>query len=371
MKKVSLSSKFSYSVLDEPIPEIVEHINNTVLGTPGRLRYQLGDVEKKMKALKSCHYLTLWREERLLGTIGFVRKSTCFGDRTYDSWYLRYFSIIAPLRSDRHGKEHERRRKPSAVGNMLKELGVHYVGNPDSLLGGRSGNKKSLVYGYIEKDNFRSQQFGEVGEFGSPREFCTLLFNRFRPRLHKNVSRITDRERPEVTHELDKFYRNHTLFSTDHIFWGGNYLVYKEQGEIVAGLQANPETWRMMGMTGFSGALFLKILPRVPGMSAILDPHAFRFVALEGIFHKKGREDCLIPLVETACRLNGMYQALAWLDTEDPLLKTFDTLDRYGIFNRFFRRIPADIKIRLNGFDGEDDRIFREHPAYISCFDMT
>jgi len=371
MKKIPLSGQFTYSIISEPIPEIIDLMSRTVHGTPGKLQYQLGEVGRKMKVIKNCYYLTLWRGDRLLGMIGIVKRPSSFNDINYNSWYLRYFTIFAPLRSETHQIKQGTRWQSSTLSGMLKSLAVSIVENPDKLLEGNERKENSFVFGYIEKDNERSQQFSELGQFGTIRELCTILFSRFRPRQDPCVSRIADEDKPFVIEQLNEFYRYHTMFSTENIFFKDNYYVYWKEGEIVAGLQANPETWSIKAMTGISGRLLLDVFPRLPGLSKIINPDSFKFNAMEGIFYKEGMKDCLIPLIESACRMNGVHFGITWLDTGSPLLKTLDSINKYGIINRFFRRIPGDIKIKFLQMDEKDIRIFRENPAYISCFDTT
>jgi len=371
MKKIPLSGQFSYSIFSQPTHEIIDHMSHTVHGTPGKLQYQLSDVGKKMKAIRNCYYLTLWRGDRLLGMIGIVKRLTTYDGKNYNSWYLRYFSIFAPLRSEKHRKKQVPSRQSSSLSNMLKSIAVDMVENPDKFLEDSPLQENSFVYGYIEKDNDRSQQFSEVGQFGNIRELYTILFSRFRPRLDPGVSRIAEEEKTVVIERLKEFYRLHTMFSTDNIFFEDNYYVYKQDGVIVAGLQANPETWSIKAMTGLSGWLIMDVIPKLPGLSSIVNPKAFQFIAMEGIFYLEGMQDCLIPLIESACQMNGVHFAMTWFDRRDPLLKTLDDINKYGVINRFFRRIPADIKIKFLQWDEQDTVIFRDNPAYISCFDTT
>jgi len=228
-----------------------------------------------------------------------------------------------------------------------------------------------LLYGIVEKRNIRSQQFAGIVGLETVREFCTLAFSRIILKTHKDIFRITENEKPGVISELTSFYRTHTFFSTDYIFFNNNYFVCKDGKEIVAGLQANPETWRIVEVPGFNGWLLLKVLPYVPGISSFYNPEAFRFIAIEGLFYKEGYEDRIMPLIETAMAMHKAHFALTWMDTGSPVFIRLQEFSRFGVFSRFISRIPADIKIKFIGCSDDEKKVYYNNPVYLSCFDMT
>jgi hypothetical protein len=115
----------------------------------------------------------------------------------------------------------------------------------------------------------------------------------------------------------------------------------------------------------------LNVLPHIPGIASFYKPNAFQFVAVEGLFFKEGYEDCLIPLIESALAIHGVHFALTWLDTGSQVYSTFRKFRNFGIFSRFISRIPADVKLKVIGWDEKDKNIFYTRPAYLSCIDMT
>jgi len=371
VKKVLKEGFFEVAMENSASPDILNHLNNTVLGTPGRIRYQFSGITEKLSFIKECYYITLRKGDNLLGTIGFVRRLTLNQGKAYNSWYIRYFSIKAPLRAKKQKDAPRKKRQSSHMDNIFKSLPAGYFDNPNLFLGETSPVPGTLIYATVEKDNIRSQQFTGIVGFESAREFCSVSYSRTRLKMHDNITRINEIEKPAILEVLRSFYKDHTLFTTDNIFYNNNYFVYRDGREIIAGLQANPETWRIVEMPGLNGWLLLNILPVVPGISSFYNPEAFRFIGVEGFFYKEGYEDRIIPLIETAMAIHNAHFALTWLDTGSPVFHMLETLGNYGNLTRFISRVPADTKIKFIGYTEEEKKIFYNSPAYFSCFDMT
>ena len=372
MRKIFQKGSFEIIIEDRANPEIIDLFGSTVLGTPGKIRYQFAEVTSKMTAIRNCYYLTIRKGGRLFGTVGFVKRNTfCLG-KSYDSWYVRYFSIKSPLRAKVHKESHPEASKALNTDNIFKSLASEYFENPYLFLGDETPpTVPALLYGVVEKGNIRSQQFTRVVGFETIREFCTVAFSRTVLRKHSNISKIEEKDKAFVLSGLADFYRGHTLFTTENLFFNNNYLVCIKDGEIVAGLQANPEIWRVVEMPGFDGFLLMKILPNIPGISSFYNPEAFRFIAIEGVYYKEGFEDCIIPLIETAMYTHKAHFALTWMDTGSPVLSKLQKLNRFGAFSKFISRIPADIKCKFSGCAENEQKVFYDHPVYLSCFDMT
>ena len=371
MKRIFQKGSFEVVIENNAGPEIFDLFGSTILGTPGKIRYQFMEVRTKMAAITNCYYLTIRKGDRLIGTIGFVKRTTLHQEKPYDSWYIRYFSIKAPLRSDKQEDININMKKDSHFDNIFKSLAAEYFENPYLFLDESSPSSAVLLYGVVEKGNIRSQQFTRIVGFETVREFCTIAFSRIILKQHRDISRITETEKSGVVPELTSFYRTHTFFTMDNIFFNNNYFVCRDGKEIVAGLQANPETWRIVEMPGFNGWLLLNVLPYVPGISSFYKPKAFRFIAIEGLFYKEGYEDRIMPLIETALAIHKAHFALTWMDTGSPVFRRLQEFSRFGVLSRFISRIPADIKIRFIGCSNDEKKIYYNNPVYLSCFDMT
>lgn len=370
-KEIAKYHKLEVKVEQDPGQDIVDHLENTVIGTPGRLLYRLTGVEKKIRSLGTCYFLVLRKLSRLIGTIGLVPRTTSSQDALHKSWYIRYFSIKAPLRTKIHKKE-DYGNKSSPGDNILKDSIKDYFYEPHRMLGKISDkNQKTFIYAYIESDNIRSKIFSDLMDFQTIRNFTTILFSRIKPGIHPEVQRIREEEKPEMLKLLRGFYKGYNMYTEQYLFYENNYYLLKLKNEIVSGIQANPERWEIKKMPGFRGKILFDIIPRIPGIKRIFNPQNFRFAAIEGIYYKEGYEKYLLPLFESVCALTKTRFALIWLDTHSPLIKTIDKLGHHGLPGKFIKRIKANIIIKFINFSEAEKDSFRNNPAYLSCFDMT
>ena len=366
--------KLSINVEKEPGKDVKELLSNTILGTPGKLRYRHTSFNTKLPFLGRIYFIVLKKSDKLLGCIAFSQRDTFYMENPKISWYVRYFSIRAPLRAKSY-KQKKRKRpvkeKPQRD-NLLKLTTQKFFDDPtilDDQISKYSGGQ--LVYAYVEKENIRSWDFTEMIGFDTVGRIHTSLFSRFYPKRDPHVRPPGEGDKKQVLSRLREFYKNHTFYTEQNIFFDNNYLVWKENGEIVAGCQANPEVWKLLEYPGLLNKLFLKVLIRLPILSHRFDPGYLKFIALEGIWFKKGYEKCLLKLFESACAHHNLYLAIIWLDSKSHLYTTIRNIRNLGIIDKLFTSAIGDIRVKFINWKEEDKRYYYEHPAYISCFDMT
>jgi hypothetical protein len=370
-REIAKYHSLQVKVEQEPDQDIIEHLKETVIGTPGRLMYRLTGIEKKIGMLGESYFLVLRKLNRLIGTIGFVRRNTYGQALSHKSWYIRYFSIRAPLRTKIHKKENYD-DKPSSGDNILKDSVRDYFYEPNRMLGDMPApNQKTFLYAYIERENIRSKMFSDQMDFEVIRSLTTIFFNRINPKIHPGVQRIKEEEKASMLELLRVFYRGFNMYTEQYLFYENNYYLLKLNDEIVAGVQANPETWEIIKKPGLKGKILFGIIPRIPGISRIFDPQNFRFLAIEGIYYKEGYEKYLLPLFETICALTKTHFAFIWLDTDSQVIRTINKLGHHGALSKFIKRIEANIIIKFINFSEQEKESFRNNPAYLSCFDMT
>jgi hypothetical protein len=366
--------KLSIGVKEEPGSDVKELLANTVLGTPGKLRYRQTSFNTKLPFLGQIYFIILKKSDRLLGCIAFIKRDTPYNKSSVNSWYVRYFSIRAPLRAKSHkqksrkGKEKEKPQRD----NLLKLTAQKFFDDPtqlDEKFGYDPGGH--LVYAYVEKENTRSWDFTEMIGFETVGLIHTNFFSRFYPKKDLHVQNASEKDKKAILLNLREFYQAHTLYTEQNIYFSNNYLVWKQDEEIVAGCQANPEVWKLVEYPGLLSKIFLKVLIRLPMLARRFDPGYLKFVALEGIWYKQGYEKCLLPLFESACAHHGLYLAIIWLDSKSPLYKTIRQHGQLGIIDKFIKPAVGDIRVKFIHWKEEDKRYYYKHPAYISCFDMT
>ncbi len=366
-------------VVEKVNDNIRNHISRTILGTPGGLLYRLVDSVNKLDKIKRLIFMTLSKGTRLLGTVGFVYRLVRNGGETCNGYYIRYFSIFAPLRLKQY-KSRKERKKPQRKAkeanllkhSFIKDKVLDFFDNMPKLNKTVEEKKlKTLSYAYIEKKNLRSIDFSSIMGYETIREFITIEFSRFFPKKSKQVERVKSEEKKEILEKLNDFYENHTLFYTDNIFYKDQYFVLKKNGEIVAGVQANCVEWEVLEMPGKNGELIMRVVPKIPLISRLFQPHNFRFAAFEGIWYKKDHEKYLPALFEATCAMLNMNVGLVWFDTESPVLQDINKVGGLGLLNKVMAPHPAAIRVRFFDFSEEEKREFSKKPSYISAFDMT
>ncbi|MCK4921435.1 MAG: hypothetical protein KAS71_10345 [Bacteroidales bacterium] len=354
----------------EPDEELVAHLNSTILGTPGRIRYKLTSIENKLAHMTELYFVLLRRKDKLLGSIGFHKRITCFGDSNYKSWYIRYFSIHAPFRARRQEKENV--RDPERGSSIIRDATSQYMIDPGLLMAENyDKSEKSLVYGYIETLNFRSMNFSEQVGYETIRKLKTLIFTRLKLRPGIKSERIENSRIEDFKIVLKDFYKDHSFFTTDNMFFNGNYFVHLENGEIQAGLQVHPEAWEVLELKGRVNTSLLKILPVLPYIKGIFNPNDFRFLAIEGIYFKEGKEALIELLIESVCAHFKTHFALFWIDSNSELYELLDRSIDFGIIGRSFDRAEANVRVRFNNYSEEEKREFFDNPSYMSAYDSV
>lgn len=353
-----------------PDEEVLAHLNSSILGTPGRIRYQLTRIENKLAHMAGLVFVLLRRKDILLGSIGFQKRSTNFGDSTHKSWYIRYFHIHAPFRAKSQDKDNF--RDPHRGNSIIRGSALPYMKDPGLLFPEDYDPKeKSLVYGYIESLNFRSMNFSEQMESDTIRKFRTLIFTRLKLRNGIKAERIDSSKIEEFKLVLKDFYKDHSFFTNENMFFNGNYFVYLENGEIQAGMQVHPETWKILEMPGKLNSGLLKVLPVMPYIRKIFNPKDFKFLALEGIYFKEGKEALIEPLIESVCKHFNTHFALFWLDTGSELYELLNNTIDFGLIGKSFDSPEANVRVRFNNYSEEEKRAFFEKPTYMSAYDSV
>lgn len=364
--------KLSVNIETAPNEEVQEHIRQTILGTPGKMRYQHTSFAEKLPYLGKIFFMNLAKSGKLMGTVAFSLRDTIHTGEPLRSWYIRYFSIRAPLRPASYKRMRKQKQEKPRKDNILKSTAEPYFANPDQIAEGMEfKDNKSFIYAYVEKENLRSWNFSESVGFETVGAIHSSLISRFNPRKHPGVRAVKPHEKALVLERLRDFYKDYTMFTEQNLFFNDNYLVWEDNGRIVAGCQANPELWNILHIPGFLSSIFLKGLARLPFISRRFNPKYLKFIAFEGIWFEKEYGSRLLDLIESALAVHRFYLGVLWLDSRCRVHKQVSKLGRKGLVGKFFNAIPGEIRVRFNNFREKDIEEFRRKPAYISCFDMT
>ena len=356
----------------QPSKDIREHISRIVLGTPGFMRYRQKDASRKLNFLGKTYFLTLKKGNRLLGTVGLCQRTVWSEKRSFNSFYIRYFSILALLRSNKQKIKSRSSAPDPDKGNILKDMVKQFFDSLNELDDdAKNPEMETISYAFIETQNHRSMNFSSGIGFKTVRYFETLYFSRFYPKRDKHVSRFDPGEAVAIKNMLSDQYSDFSLFSLDNIFFENNYFVYKENNEIVAGVQANRVEWEIVEMPGNLGKFFMEAVPFIPLLSKLFKPDPFSFISLEAVYYKSGFEKKLIPLFESVCSILGVNVALVWLDNNCKVYHDLKKVRNMGFLSKIKKSVPAAVRINFVNLPEDHQSPFYSKPAYISAFDMT
>jgi hypothetical protein len=348
-------------ISSSPTEELRAILKNNIIGTPGKgMLYQHTTSSEKLDAIIRPFFVNLIRYKRILGTCTFSVRESIDRGMPHTSAYLRYFYFKDSLRRN----SSHITPKVSVLREALDDLLTgHQFGLPE----------KHFYYAYYDPDNERSVLFCKQHKFEEVRTFTTILFTRL-----SNVSRQTA-QRMEVLNEKDlevmrtllsDYYSRYTMFSFENLIRLGDYYVIRDKNNaIVAGLQVNPDRWKLFSLKPPLGKLKLEVAARIPFINRVVGKH-LSFLSVEGVYCREGHEHDLEKLLESLLHRYMRHVAILFVDDQSTLKTLFHRMD-LGILGRSNSGNKAKVICRFQGFTEEEKRLFYTQPAYISSIDLT
>ncbi|MDA3823570.1 MAG: hypothetical protein PF450_13300 [Bacteroidales bacterium] len=356
-----------------PPQDVIDNIEATYLGTPGGLQYHHTTGLDKLKKIKNCHFVILRRAERLMGSIGYVRRETKTGDYHQKTWLIRYFSFKAPLRAKKKAKKAIKKRAvKDRSQSMLKDITHIFHDNPERLSDLDTEEvPKAVIYGLVEKDNDRSRNFAEIGGFSKTGAIESYMFSRLSQRRKIEVEQLQKNDIPAMKAMLEDFYSGHAFYFDEYLFIDNNYFVLRENGEIIAGMQANEVVWEIKTIGSEFLDKIIKFLTRIPMIGKRFKYEEMKFLGIEGMYYKEGHEASLYKLLEGVLAHKDHYLALLIMDVSSPEFKVFNTRKKLGPVNTFLGSFDADIYTKFFSFSEEEKAETLRRPTYVSIYDNT
>ena len=355
-------------------PDVEDLLADTSWGTPGGTVYSNINARAAVRAMINPFYLTLRKSDQLMGCFGLSGRLTQEQNEELPYWLLRFFSIQKSVRQkdiDHSNKDKSREARKGEGNSMVKKVAGRFFSKPEGLeLYGKS-SEKSIIIALIEKENERSLGMSDSMGFTPIRQFRTLAVSRFFPKADKDAGLIKEEEKVEMLEKLNETYKNHCLYFKEHLFLTGKYYVLRKNGKIVAGLVANPAAWKMEELPGLTGKLAMNVVPKIPLLSRMFNPHHWRFLGMEGFYYEPGQINYLHTLMESVMKMTGYYAGLFWLDNNGQQFRDFmATKKKLGILNNFQNETPAEVVGRFNNIPEETIEGMKNKPAYISATDI-
>ena len=343
----------------EQVPQsVLDLLQDTVIGTNG-LQYQLKDTADKIHQLHRPHFLYLERNDQSIGNITICKRHIKINEEVIDSNYLRYFAFNKIFQGSG-----EKRNSNSAFHKYFKAL--FETSNFDPI---NPKKDKALYWAFIDPENLRSFSMNEKLGFQTIGQFKTTAFSRISPKSSPFVRKSTAEEEDHILALTRNFYKDFNFFSDVHLFANNNYYVFVKDGEILAGIQANPIRWKVLALPGISGKFMLKSLPYIPGIKKLMNPMNHRFLATEGLFWMHGYESYLEEFLSGILAMSNHHSVLLWTDDQNNMLEKLDV--RWGLMNKIKSDNHINIVAKFIDFQSVEVDEIKSKKKYLSGFDMT
>jgi GNAT superfamily N-acetyltransferase len=352
MEQASLIySKSPVSITVSPVASssVVALLQRTTYGTNGP-KYSHTGQGKKVAHITGPHFFELRVGEQVVGAYCLSERLLQTPAGNVTGFYGRYLTID-PAHS---GK---------GYGSLLKTEAVRYIE--------RTAPGPHVFYSYIEEANERSMRISAKEGFTSLAQLEALVFGRLYPKKDGRFARLPSNELGLMLTLLKAAYQPYSCVQFDHMYDDQNYFVLRENGELIAGVQANPVLWRIVEMPGLSGKLMLNVLPHLPILKRIINPNRYAFAALEAVYLKPGREQELFALLESVLAHLQVTSALLMLDVHAPLSHQLKSSGKLGILNSLKKNIYTEVMVKLNGLMPQQLKQMPNQPLYTSAFDYT
>jgi hypothetical protein len=371
-------SVFNYKGLEVRVSDhanegILNILNHAVQGSEGGLRFSLQDVARRIAAYRDqIRFVSLYKKNQITGTVGSCFRISGQGKLRYPTSYLRYLAFQSTYQSDRTWRKRLKEKIQPEKDDSFKQKTLEIFSKPHLLdLQDVFEGDKHVMYAFVESMNERSKNLVHQAGYEYTRSFLTVAFSRFSPVVDSRVSRLTEKDKPEMTDLLLHYYRDYSFFTTEYAFYCDKYYVLKENDEIVAGVCAIPTSYKVYDVPGIWGWVMMKVLPKTPYFRRLFRPGEFRYLVMDAIFCREGKEELLAPLFESACAYEGFHTGLMWLDDRSQLFDKIRTKVRMGALNRMLNAKPGLVYTKFISLTEQEKEYFYDSPAYISGFDFS
>ncbi|MBD2703362.1 GNAT family N-acetyltransferase [Spirosoma sp. BT702] len=338
--------ELTLSVSRKIAPEAVDLLKRTIYGTRG-VRYQHTNQEAKIQDLTRPLFFHLRKAGQLIGTYCLDERSLELGSSLTTGFYGRYLAVNEAYSGNGYGR-------------LLKQQAIAYVE--------QNTPSPFLFYSYIEGKNERSIAISQKEGFESVATLKTYFFRRYSPFKDKRFIQATSADLLQMQPLLNQFYGSYGFKTFAHIGYKDQYFVLKEQGQIVAGVQANPVCWQFHQMAGWRGWILMNLVPLFSASRRFFNPARNEFLVLEGMYFQKGRPELLPILLESVLAHHNLHSAMCEIDQRDPLLQQLVD-PSMGLLSGLEKDVSTHVLIKAKGLS--DSVLQIKTPVYVSCFDYA
>ena len=336
----------SICVLNQADQRAIKLLQQTTYGTKGVRYRQISQVET-IQRLHNPSFFHLYDHHELIGFYCLDQRFVSFPSNSLPGYYGRYLAV----REDMQGK---------GYGQLLKSTAVKYIE--------RTAPAPCILYSYIEAKNTRSMAASVKESFTSVARLNTYMFRRFSPVKDKRFRPISLMESNAILALVKGQYAHFGFQNFININYKNQYFILEEDGQVLAGVQANPILWKILQIPSPFGALAKHIAPYIPGFRRFFNPSRQAFVVLEGVYVDPTKPELLSVLLESVLAHFNLHTAMWQIDKKDPLVPLLAS-PTMGRFSHFQPGVITHVMVKPVGNLSEID--FCSNPAYVSCFDYS
>jgi len=177
------------------------------------------------------------------------------------------------------------------------------------------------------------------------------------------------RERTAMVERLYARYADHGLADFEYSLQPQHYFVLCQGSEIVAGVQAELQSWVIQELEGVGGKVALKILPHIPLVRGLFNPLDFKFLRFGNLFFKDNQAEKAHVLLESILAMHGVKTAMGFMDKKSPLYRAFRKAGSLGPLNAL-TETPVDVHAYFKEIPENDIHALQSLPLSISATDV-
>ena len=357
---------FQLGVTKKLDPLVLEMLRDMTVGSTGA-QYLHKDIEERMDQIQNKYFMYLKQSDHIKATVTTALRALKEDFGEVNAYYIRYFVFNEKLQASK--EKRGRHGKPGLIKSFMQKYfsdspAVHGLSFDENV------ELPSFFYAFFDAENYRSTELSQILGLSPVGEFDTFTFTRLHPQRSSKVERLESIHYESMRAKLNAQYESFSVYTDQFLFIKENYFVWREKGEIVAGVQVNPCEWELKHMSGLTGIFMLNLLPHTPGLKKYINPKKFKFITLDYIYVKSGHEEKLQRLFTTMLNEFKVTFSLSWQDVKSPLHGVMEEMDM-GILSKFSKVPTGRIMMTLSKMSKEQKEAIINKPVFTCGFDMS
>jgi len=354
-------------VVLEPCEEIMTLLHNMTVGSRG-VRYLHKNIDERMTQLPNKYFMYLRKNQTIKGVFVSAQRTITEDFGLANAYYIRYLAIDEMFQTVK-----EKRIKPGNPNGIIKGLTKKFLSDAPIKLGigyDEDDSLPSFHYAFFDSENFRSTGISQLLGMNPIGDFSTFRFTRMNPKSNGRIEKLSVLGFDDMRTKLKSQYESFSIYTDQYLFLDSDYFVWRENGEIVAGVQPNKCEWEVKQMSGFSGLMMVKVLPNIPLLKKYVNPKKFEFVTLDYVFFAEGYEDKLELLFEGMLHEYDVFFSLIFQDLKSPFTRVLKNMDM-GLMSHFSNVPNGKVMMTLNNVSDAQKENITNKPIFTCGVDMS